>query len=89
MTQKILHTVCKRGVIKIYNCFIYVIKYLSFQNYTVRIKPGYFLASSLKYFIVQQWSLLLSEVNMGDVLVMYLRKRTEFSGGLACAIIKG
>ena len=54
-----------------------------------RIKPGFFLASSLKYFIVQEWPLLLSEVNEGYVLVMYLQKRTAFSGGLACAIIKG
>ena len=56
-------------------------------NYTARIKPGYFLASSLKYFIVQQWSLLLREVNKGDVLVNYLQKRTEFSGGLAYTTI--
>ena len=47
----------------------------------------YFILHSLKYFVVKQWSLLLSEVNKGDVLVSCLQKRTEFSGGLACANI--
>ena len=50
-------------------------------------RPEGLLLKSFRYVLGQ--SLLLSEVNKGDVLVTYLQKRTEFSGGLAWAIIKG
>ena len=46
------------------------------------------LSFKFKVFHCPAVVLLLSKVNKGYVLVMHLQKRTEFSGGLACAIIK-